>query len=108
MIWEIWWEWNKRIVREEKENIEAVLSLIESSVVEVALVYIKNTTKHLDVAGWDILMANNWKKFPYPSCSFIASGPKVVANRDDIRWIPLNVGVLKITLMDAQEETQGP
>lgn len=58
VIWDIWWERNKRIFQNQPSTVESVLSALEVAVGEVVLSYVRRTSEHLIVSGWDIALAN--------------------------------------------------
>ena len=96
-IWAIWWERNKRIFQNQPSTLETVLSTLEVAVGEVVVAYIKRTSKHLIVIGWDITLANRWTSLPSPSYQFITfGGPHEKVNRKIVRWIPPARGFCKL------------
>ena len=69
---------------------------LEVAVGEVVVAYIKRTSEHLIVIGWDIALANRWTSLPSPSYQFITFGPHEKPNRKFVKWIPPTRGVCKL------------
>ena len=74
-----------------------MLSALEVVVGEVVLAYVRRTSEHLIVSGWDIALANRWASLPSPSYQLITSGgPCEKLNRKMVKWIPPTRGICKL------------
>ena len=74
-----------------------MLSALEVVVGEVVLAYVKRTSEHLIVSGWDIALANRWASLPSPSYQLInLGGPCEKLNRKMVKWIPPTRGISKL------------
>ena len=74
-----------------------MLSTLEVVVGEVVLAYVRRTSEHLIISGWDIALANRWASLSSPSYQLITSGGHCEKlNRKMVKWIPPTRGICKL------------
>ncbi|GLJ30260.1 hypothetical protein SUGI_0598570 [Cryptomeria japonica] len=108
LIWNIWWERNKRIFRKECNGISNILKKIECLISKVVNAQVANKKiLNSTFTSWHNKLLSEWKTISLPfKGSILINIPKPKI-RKEIKWKPLDLGHYKLNFDGASNGNLG-